>query len=101
MCSEAEGVHFCVCKDAGTKEFQEDVDADVQKLEEAWQARDGAELNRLSLAVGRSHYGPKKRNFRTLNGTIPTAAEWMAVWSKHGPEGGMEAMEIDWDDYKK
>jgi len=64
----------------------------------AWHERESARVYRLSFLLAGGRYGPRKRDYSRVQGSLPTAKQWMDVWSLPGGDGGMEATQVNWDD---
>eukprot|EP00959_Pyramimonas_sp_CCMP1952_P078908 1649436-Pyramimonas_sp.AAC.1 len=69
----------------------------VQELWDAWRARDLSLVHRLSLRIAGSRFGRAKRDLHKLDGALPTPAQWMEVWEQEGGDGGMQAVQGDWE----
>ena len=85
------------CKALRKKQAQASRVGLMEETWQAWRKRRLAEAHRLSLLAAGSRYGPKKRDFRVLQGSLPSSEEWLEVWSKKGSDGGMEVEEVTWE----
>eukprot|EP00959_Pyramimonas_sp_CCMP1952_P123890 2590069-Pyramimonas_sp.AAC.1 len=70
-------------------------------IEEAWRERRMADATTLSRKAARTRFGAKQRDGRRL-GPPPLDKEvWIEHLSKTGPEGGMEARQMDWSEWRQ
>ena len=63
------------------KEAVERTVTHIELMWEEWHCNWLAEVHKHALLAARSRYGPKKRNFSSFVGALPSSSEWMGVWS--------------------
>ena len=73
------------------------LEALTEELWDNWRLRRMAECHRILRSMAFKKTGPKQRKFSALRTSMPRRSEWLSVWQLPGFEGGMEAVEAEWD----
>ena len=60
-------------------------------------ANEGGEVWRLARAASGVSIGQGKRHFTAARTMVPTLEEWILALAKAGPDGGCEAIRVDYE----
>ena len=73
----------------------------IGEVHEAWRRRDAYGANQYMRLAAGSKFGTKKKDYRTVQQSLPTREDWKELLQQPGAQGGMLAHVENWDQMRQ